>query len=223
MYDDPIHFTDPLGDEASGASGDPNAKSSTWGNFLTLLNGIQKAVTHVDILNVKSDWKAQKTLPQQLGKDFMANPLAFLTPAEEVNIAARTLGIELNAAPKLISLDNNALIAAIEGGEKAKVLKAIGTDKPIVSMTVAKEFLVKGNKASLKEFMVETGATISKNGASAAQIAKLQQTAKGLGRAASKGDASFMVSAMNNGASVLTRDKQVSGLMQALGWPNKTF
>jgi len=71
--------------------------------------------------------------------------------------------------------------------------------------------------------MTETGATISKNGASASQIENIQQTAKGLGRAASKNDASIIGGAMNNNASVLTNDKQVSNLLKAMGWPTKKF
>ncbi len=44
----------------------------------------------------------------------------------------------------VISLDNNALIHAVEKGGKDAVKDAIGGDKPIASITAAKEFLVKG-------------------------------------------------------------------------------
>ncbi|WP_126249193.1 hypothetical protein [Chitinophaga rhizosphaerae] len=55
---------------------------------------------------------------------------------------------EMSAAKALersvISLDNNALIHAVEKGGKDAVKDAIGGDKPIASITAAKEFLVKG-------------------------------------------------------------------------------
>ncbi|SDF54705.1 type II toxin-antitoxin system VapC family toxin [Chitinophaga filiformis] len=135
--------------------------------------------------------------------------------------------VELGAAKvaerSLISLDNNALVGAIKGGEKEAVTAAIGSNKPIVSITAAKEYLSFGTKAELKGFMSEIGATISKNGGSASKAAALQQQAVSLGRSLHKNDAMILAGAMNNKATVLTADKRFANFMKAIGFPTKNF
>lgn len=114
---------------------------------------------------------------------------------------------------------NNALIAAIEGGEKSAVKSAIGSAKPTVSITAAKEFLVKGDKGALRGFMKEVGAKVGSNGSST----EVNAMANSLGRKVGAGDASIIGGAIKNGATIITRDTKMSKFMEAAGVPFKTF
>jgi RHS repeat-associated protein len=146
--------------------------------------------------------------------------------------SAKAEGIIVNEAKNLavgqierrfVSLDNNALSAAVKEGKKDLVKASIGADKPIVSITAAKEFLAFGNKAELKGFMTEVGATISKNGGSASQAAALQKTASGMGRSLGNKDAMILAGAKNNGAAIITADRKFANFMNAIGFPNRNF
>ncbi|MES2112736.1 MAG: DUF6443 domain-containing protein [Bacteroidota bacterium] len=124
---------------------------------------------------------------------------------------------------EVVSLDNNALVAAIEGGGKSDVLAAIGKANPIISRTAIKEFLVKGDVEALRTFMKEIGAKVGSNGASTSQITYLQRIANGLGRALQHNDGSILGSAINNGAKLITRDAKLTNLMNAMGLPVSGF
>lgn len=103
------------------------------------------------------------------------------------------------------------------------VKKAIGNDKPIVSITDAKETMGYFGKDKVKSFMKETGTTISKNGASAKQVDALQNQAKEIGRGVGKNDASVIAGAQNNGAAVISNDKKMVKFMNAIGVPNRRY
>ena len=122
-----------------------------------------------------------------------------------------------NTCPKNVSLDNNALVAAVEGGQKSAVLNAIDGGRTTVSIQAAKEFLVKGDKQQLKNFMGEIGATISRNGGSTNQVQALQAQAKSLGRNLKTPDAKVAADAINNNATLITRDKKLGKFMNAAG------
>ncbi|CAM1343253.1 RHS repeat-associated core domain-containing protein (fragment) [Tenacibaculum amylolyticum] len=122
-----------------------------------------------------------------------------------------------------VALDNNVLVGAIEGGKKADVLKAIGNKQPIVSTQAAKEFMVKGDKGQLKKFMKETGATMSKKGGTDAQVNALQKQAGDMGRSLKKPDAKVAADAINNNATLITKDKKLKKFMDASGNPAKDF
>ena len=116
-----------------------------------------------------------------------------------------------------VSLDNNALIAAVEGGEKSAVKNAIGDRQAVVSTQAAKEFLQKGDKQSLKNFMTETGAKMSTKGGSEFQIKQLQSKASEINRVLKSGDAKVAADAVNNKAGVITRDKKFQNLLIDFG------
>jgi hypothetical protein len=150
-----------------------------------------------------------------------ATGVKFLRTADKVVTAIATAEKVKDVGK--VSLDNNALIGAIEGGKKAAVKKAIGSAEPIVSITAAKEYLTKGDKNALKGFMKETGAKIGKNGGSASQVKSLQDKAIQMGRKVGKGDASIIAGAKNNNATVISNDKRMTNFMNALGFPVKGF
>ncbi|MCW3465823.1 DUF6443 domain-containing protein [Chitinophaga nivalis] len=143
---------------------------------------------------------------------------ASLIPGGKTEIGAAKI-----AERSVVSLDNNAIVAAIKEGKKDAVKIAIGSDRPIISTTAAKEWLSFGSKGELKGFMKEIGATISKNGGSASQAAGLQQKAASLGRALGNNDAMILSGAMNNKAAVLTVDKKFTNFMKAIGYPTRGF
>lgn len=122
-----------------------------------------------------------------------------------------------------VSLDANAISAAIKEGKLQDVKNAIGSDKPIVSITAAKESMSYHGKESVKEFMKETGATISKNGGSSSQVEALQKQAQSMGRAVGKNDASIIAGAANNNATVITNDKKMTKFMNAINQPVKGY
>ncbi|GAL86848.1 RHS repeat-associated core domain-containing protein [Sporocytophaga myxococcoides] len=124
-----------------------------------------------------------------------------------------------NAKDGKVALDNNTLIAAIEKGEKAEVIKAIGGKKPVISTQAAKEFLVKGDKDKLKSFMKDTGATMSKKGGSKAQVDALREEAAGMKRSLHPKDAKVVADAINNNATIITRDVRLTNFINATKRP----
>lgn len=71
--------------------------------------------------------------------------------------------------------------------------------------------------------MQEIGATVSKKGGSSAQVKVLQETAEKMGRKVHTNDASIITGAVNNNATILTNDKQMSSFMRAIGLPVKNY
>lgn len=122
-----------------------------------------------------------------------------------------------------VSLDNNALIGAIEGGKKADVMKAIDGRKATISSQAAKEFLVKGDKNALKSFMTEIGATMSKSGGSNTQVMALRKKAADMGRNLKRADAQVAQDAINSNSTLITNDKRLRNLMKDLGKSSTGF
>ena len=108
-----------------------------------------------------------------------------------------------------IALDNNAIIARLEGtpGDVQAVVKAIAGRNPSVSIQAVKEFLAgkkigKGDINALRAFLIETGGSVGK--APSATTVK-QLTGLGL----KPGDVQVVGSAIEEGITLLTRDKEV--------------
>jgi RHS repeat-associated protein len=121
-----------------------------------------------------------------------------------------------------IALDTNVLIAALEGGEKAAVDAALAGRAPVISITVAKEFLVKGDINLLRQFLAERGGGLAAS-ATAAEIAQLQAQATLLGRVLAAADAAVSGSAIKEGIPLLTRDIRLINFLQAVGQVVETF
>ncbi|GAB3433067.1 RHS repeat domain-containing protein [Niabella aquatica] len=206
------------------ASGDIFVEATNY--FNTELNPLVKATEFVTGKSFSSDFSEQKPRITTATEGVML----FLTPEFKIGaggvLKMGAVAMEkslVQGEVKKISLDNNALIAAVEGGGKEAVVNAIGSKQPIISYTAAKEFLAKGNKGELKAFMSEIGATVSKNGASASQVKGLQKAAEGVGRKLGQNDASIIGGAINNGASILTNDKRMMNFMQTFGIPGLKY
>jgi len=234
-YDNPIRYNDPLGDEGKDCCSGfiietgkwlsdkldriGNSKPVRWTNEnLNILTPVVELVTGKSNASDYTQDKSRIESGVQLATFVVPGGKAEAAIANE----AKNLVVS-QVEKKLVSLDNNALTAAIKEGKKDLVKQSIGADKPIVSITAAKEYLVSGTKAELKGFMKEIGATISKKGGSASQSAALQQTASSMGRSLGKNDAMILAGAMNNNAAVMTADKKFTNFMKAIGFPTRNF
>lgn len=126
-------------------------------------------------------------------------PMAYLR-LMEVGVGATT-GI---VASRSVSLDTNAVIAAVEGGAAgaASVSAAMGGRTPLISPTVVAEYAKRGNMGALVDFIKSTGAVVAKN--ASAELVK-QMEARGLKPA----DAQAVAAAVANGTKFLTRDKEI--------------
>jgi predicted nucleic acid-binding protein len=121
--------------------------------------------------------------------------------ALEVGVAATGAGV---VGSRSVSLDTNAVIAAIEGGAPgaAAVANAMAGKAPVVSATVVSEFAKKGNLGALADFLKANGGTVVK-GASADLVKQME--ARGLAPA----DARAVAAAMESGTKFLTRDAEI--------------
>jgi RHS repeat-associated protein len=108
MYNDPIRFSDPLGDEGD----DDGIFSRAWRNFKENLASARDKVVGLvaqGISNLKDNWDNGRTLPQVLWSEFKENPLSAITGIgaletraapvilEELNVAAKTTTTEVKA------------------------------------------------------------------------------------------------------------------------------
>jgi RHS repeat-associated protein len=233
-YNNPIRFNDP-----SGRSGDDCCKvlseAARWvGNRIERIGNSAPVVwinNNLNPLTPAAELVTGKSLNSAFSEDKSrlesgAQLASFAVPAIKAEgvLVSEAKNIAIGQIEKrLVSLDNNALTAAIKEGKKDAVKASIGSDKPIVSITAAKEYLAYGNKAELKGFMTEIGATISKKGGSSSQVASLQKTAHSMGRSLGNKDAMILVGAKNNGASIITADRKFARFMNAIGFPNRNF
>jgi RHS repeat-associated protein len=119
-------------------------------------------------------------------------------------------------AAEKVALDANALMNGLEKGELAAIDAAIAGRTPTISITAAKEFLKKGDVNILRKFLAERGGHIGK-AATKAEIDALQAQAKVLGRALRAKDAAVAGSAINEGATLLTRDDKLFRFLKAVG------
>jgi hypothetical protein len=139
--------------------------------------------------------------------------------AEKVATAAEEVP---NVVRELVALDANALIRGLEKGELAALDAAISGRIPTISITAAKEFLVKGDVSVLREFLASRGGYVGE-AATAQQISQLQAQAQVLGRVLRPKDAAVVGSALNEGATIITRDEKLLRFLNAAGIPVQKF
>lgn len=113
-------------------------------------------------------------------------------------------------------LDANAIIGALERNELAAVDAALAGRQPVLPFTAVKEFLKKGDKGALREFMSARGSRIS-FAARESVAADLRAEAGELGRSLRPKDSRVAASAIAEGLPVLTRDKKFFNFLSATG------
>jgi RHS repeat-associated protein len=129
---------------------------------------------------------------------------------------------QASTAAGAVALDSNVLIAALEGGEVQAVDAALAGRVPVISITAAKEFLLKGDVEVLRQFLIARGGSIG-TAATAAEIAELQTQATLLGRVLAAADASVAASAIKDAIPLLTRDSRLINFLIAVGQSVETF
>jgi predicted nucleic acid-binding protein len=115
------------------------------------------------------------------------------------------------------ALDANVLIRGIDKGQLAGVDAALAGRSPVVSITAAKQYLKGGDPNALRAFLESRSGSIGK-AATAQQIQSLQEQAGLLGRVISASDAAVAGSAVSEGVTLLTNDKQLFRYLQAAGY-----
>jgi predicted nucleic acid-binding protein len=110
-----------------------------------------------------------------------------------------------------VALDNNALIAAVEGG--VDVAKGRSVSVPV---TAVKEFLAGGgDKAALRSFLQANGGEVLYGSQKTA--ARLQKQAAAQGRVIRAADAQVAAGAVDAGLPLVTRDKKLLKNLNAVG------
>jgi predicted nucleic acid-binding protein len=120
------------------------------------------------------------------------------------------------------ALDNNALVAAIEKGEAAAVDAALAGRTPVVSRQAVREFLTRGDKQALREYLSVRGGNVAKSGTQV-DIAALQAQASSMGRSLKIKDARVTRSAQAEGVPLITRDRKLRNFMNASGLGGESF
>ncbi len=114
------------------------------------------------------------------------------------------------------ALDNNALVRGLEGGELTAIDKALNGRVPVIPRQAVREFLRKGDKQALRQFLKERGGRVANSGTQS-QIASLKATAQSLNRSLKDGDARVAASAITENAPLITRDKRLTNFLNAIG------
>ena len=137
---------------------------------------------------------------------------------EAIEVAGWEVG-EL-AARRVVALDTNAIIAAVEHGQETAVLQG---RLPVIPIAAVKEFLQGGGlPAALREFLVRSGGRLALAGSEAIGAA-LQQQAAALGRVLRTNDARIVAGAMREGMPLITNDVRLRNFLRAIGFPVEGF
>lgn len=151
-----------------------------------------------EVLSASGEWQRVFSIEQQAKSEQVYN----FAVADNHNYFVGNNGVLVHN--RYIALDNDALIPLLEGtpASAAAVARAIGSDIPVISITVAKQFLVKGDAALLREFLQLTGGRISP-AASSGTVNRLVSLGVHLK------DARAIGAAIDQGMKFLTRDKSI--------------
>jgi predicted nucleic acid-binding protein len=113
-------------------------------------------------------------------------------------------------------------VAAIEKGESAAVDAAFAGRTPVVSRQAVREFLARGDKQALREFLRARGGNVAKSGTQA-DITALQAQASSMGRSLKVKDARVVGSAQAEGVPLITLDRKLRNFMNAVGLGVESF
>jgi RHS repeat-associated protein len=116
-----------------------------------------------------------------------------------------------------VALDANVLIYGLDRGEILALDAAINGRVPVVSPQAAKEYLRRGDVDVLRQFLTDRGGNVGMR-ATNDVLANMQAQAKIIGQVMDAPDQLVAGSAMREGITLLTNDKQVYEWLLAVGY-----
>jgi RHS repeat-associated protein len=162
--------------------------------------------------------------PDPLGLAGAPNPHAYV-------MNPQVLSDPLGLAPYdvgEVGVDTNSLIRGLDFGELDKLADALAGRSPVISPQALSEYLERGNAARLGDFLTAQGGRIGSQVSeetAAALRAQANSLADQFGNARALGvkDSFVIGSAMRDGVSLITADRQVIVFLQAIGYSVEPF
>ena len=142
---------------------------------------------------------------------------------------ADPLGLMPYSAPVgEVGVDANPLIRGLDFGELGKLDEMLAGRSPVISPQAQVEYLTRGDAARLGEFMASRGGRIGSQvtdevAAGLRAQANSLRDAFGNARALGVKDSFVVGSAMQDGLSLITKDRQIIGFLRAIGYPVEPF
>ncbi len=208
----PVSLVDPFG--LNGEEAD------SWLNLT-----INIAITALDIFDTASDVVYVCSVVISLGGTLVASPAQLSKKVAIKNFIA-LLKKYIKKKPG-VALDTNALVAALEYGDLARVDAALKGRIPLVSRQAVREFLERGNLDALRQFLSERGGKVGLSATESELKALLdlvaQLPAKPSPRKIGKGDANVLGCALKEGVPLITNDRKFCNLVNDLGFEGEKF
>jgi RHS repeat-associated protein len=162
--------------------------------------------------------------PDPLGLAAAPNPHAYVMNPQ---VLADPLGLTPYDVGE-VGVDTNSLIRGLDFGELDKLADALAGRSPVISPQALSEYLERGNAARLGDFLTAQGGRIGSQVSeetAAALRAQANSLADQFGNARALGvKDSFMIgSAMRDGVSLITADRQVIVFLRAIGYSVEPF
>jgi RHS repeat-associated protein len=162
--------------------------------------------------------------PDPLGLAAAPNPHAYVMNPQ---VLADPLGLAPYAVGE-VGVDTNSLIHGLDFGELDKLADALAGRSPVISPQALSEYLERGNAARLGDFLTAQGGRIGSQvseGTAAALRAQANSLADQFGnpRALGVKDSFVIGSAMRDGVSLITGDRQVIVFLRAVGYSVEPF
>ncbi|HWG12358.1 MAG TPA: RHS repeat-associated core domain-containing protein, partial [Streptosporangiaceae bacterium] len=148
---------------------------------------------------------------------YVANPMVLADPVGLTPYPTGEVGI-----------DTNSLIRGLDFGELDKLADALSGRSPVISPQALSEYLERGNAERLGDFLTDRGGRIGSQ-VSEETAAALRTQANSLtdqfgnARALGVKDSFVIGSAMRDGVSLITADRQVIGFLRAIGYSVEPF
>ncbi len=162
--------------------------------------------------------------PDPLGLAAAPNPHAYVMNPQ---VLADPLGLAPYAVGE-VGVDTNSLIRGLDFGELDKLADALAGRSPVISPQALSEYLERGNASRLGDFLTARGGRIGSQVSeetAAALRAQANSLADQFGNARALGvkDSFVIGSAMRDGVSLITGDRQVIVFLRAIGYSVEPF
>ena len=162
--------------------------------------------------------------PDPLGLAAAPNPHAYVMNPQVLTDPMGLAPYDLGE----VGVDTNSLIRGLDFGELDKLADALAGRSPVISPQALSEYLERGNAARLGDFLTAQGGRIGSQvgeETAAALRAQANSLADQFGNARALGvkDSFVIGSAMRDGVSLITADRQVIVFLRAIGYSVEPF